>query len=49
MFQNDGNDDDKKTEELKPDEGGPEAGDYTPDPNMPIPGETEGIENSQLG
>jgi hypothetical protein len=48
MWFDDG-DDDKKAKSDKPDEGGAEAGDYKPPEDLPVPGESKGIESSQLG
>lgn len=47
-----GGDDEDQTTPLQPDPedtGGPEAGNYTPPEDLPIPGESEGMDNSQLG
>lgn len=50
MFYTDGGDDQNPIVQNPEDKGGAAAGTYGPeDPNIPIPGETEGIDNSQLG
>lgn len=40
----DGDDDDSKAAEPK---GGPDAGDYTPPKDLPIPGEGDAVDNSK--
>lgn len=46
----DGEDNEQQPIKTDPeDKGGPETGNYDSDPNMPIPGETEAIGNSDLG
>lgn len=45
-------DDDDQSKPIQPDPentGGVEAGNYTPPEDLPIPGESEAIDNSQLG
>lgn len=45
-----GDDDEQNSVQPNPeDRGGPEAGDYTPPADLPIPGETESIDESHLG
>ncbi len=41
--------DDDTTTQPKPDEGGPEAGDYKTDPNMPIPDGNKSMQSGELG
>ena len=44
MFNHDDDNDDQKPE-TQPNDDGAKVGDYTPDPNMPIPGESDGMKN----
>lgn len=52
MFFGGDDDDDKSTNQVQPSpdaHGGLEAGNYAPPADLPIPGQTEGIDDSKLG